>query len=98
MPVLGVYGLQEQKQFVKPKFVSNRFIVEPIMPTFQIVISSDIYITCIPKRHPVYVYPDNIQEMLGSVLPRDLVDFTCLKIKKRSHADGSAEAKDASSS
>ncbi|KRX28388.1 hypothetical protein T05_10176, partial [Trichinella murrelli] len=34
--------------------------------------------------------------MLGSVLPRNLVDFTHLKIKIRSHVDGSAEATEAS--
>ncbi|KRY35184.1 hypothetical protein T01_5233 [Trichinella spiralis] len=43
---------QELEQSVKPEFASTGIFVQPIMPTFRVVIASNIYIKCIPKRQP----------------------------------------------
>ncbi|KRZ10485.1 hypothetical protein T11_3767 [Trichinella zimbabwensis] len=45
-----LFCYQEMEQFIKPDMAFTRFFAEPIMPTFQVVIDSDIYIIYIPKR------------------------------------------------
>ncbi|KRZ16589.1 hypothetical protein T11_5183 [Trichinella zimbabwensis] len=44
-----MFYYQELEQFIKPDMAFIRFFVETIMPTFQVVIGSNIYLMRIPK-------------------------------------------------
>ncbi|KRX56218.1 hypothetical protein T09_3196 [Trichinella sp. T9] len=62
---------QKLEQSVKPKFASTGIFVQPIMPTFQVVIASNIYIKCIPKWQPFIAH-----SFLGGKLWQDHFYFS----------------------